>query len=177
MRFHNINKFLFLIQLEYQYANLNIINDIYLYLSMHIWKYTYQLSSVQFMSMYTYKYVYVYIHIYGLPKWWGWYRIHQLMQETKRCGFDPWVGKIPWRRAWQPIPIIFPSLKNPVARGPWCATVYRATKSWTWLKQLRTHTSMHTNIYLHTCNFFVHLTIFYELFLNKTVSKFLMSKC
>jgi len=19
--------------------------------------------------------------------------------------FDPWVGKIPWRRAWQPIPV------------------------------------------------------------------------
>ena len=22
----------------------------------------------------------------------------------KRCGFDPWVGKIPWRRKWQPTP-------------------------------------------------------------------------
>ena len=22
----------------------------------------------------------------------------------KRCRFDPWVGKIPWRRAWQPTP-------------------------------------------------------------------------
>ena len=21
-----------------------------------------------------------------------------------RLGFDPWVGKIPWRRKWQPIP-------------------------------------------------------------------------
>ena len=20
-------------------------------------------------------------------------------------GFDPWIGKIPWRRAWQPIPV------------------------------------------------------------------------
>jgi len=20
----------------------------------------------------------------------------------KRCGFDPWVRKIPWKRAWQP---------------------------------------------------------------------------
>ena len=20
----------------------------------------------------------------------------------RRCGFDPWVGKIPWRRKWQP---------------------------------------------------------------------------
>ena len=23
-------------------------------------------------------------------------------------GFDPWVGKIPWRRAWQPTPVFLP---------------------------------------------------------------------
>ena len=23
-------------------------------------------------------------------------------------GFDPWVGKIPWRRAWQPSPVFLP---------------------------------------------------------------------
>ena len=23
-------------------------------------------------------------------------------------GFDPWVGKIPWRRAWQPTPAFLP---------------------------------------------------------------------
>ena len=26
----------------------------------------------------------------------------------KRQGFDPWVGKIPWRRAWQPTPVFLP---------------------------------------------------------------------
>ena len=26
----------------------------------------------------------------------------------KRHGFKPWVGKIPWRRAWQPTPIFLP---------------------------------------------------------------------
>ena len=26
--------------------------------------------------------------------------------DIKRCGFDPWVGKIPWRRAWQPTPVL-----------------------------------------------------------------------
>ena len=30
------------------------------------------------------------------------------MQENKRCGFNPRVGKIPWRRAWQPTPIFLP---------------------------------------------------------------------
>ena len=26
----------------------------------------------------------------------------------KRQGFHPWVGKIPWRRAWQPTPVFLP---------------------------------------------------------------------
>ena len=25
----------------------------------------------------------------------------------KRREFDPWVGKIPWRRTWQPTPVFF----------------------------------------------------------------------
>ena len=29
-------------------------------------------------------------------------------RRCKRCGFDPWVGKIPWRRAWQPTPAFLP---------------------------------------------------------------------
>ena len=26
----------------------------------------------------------------------------------KRCGFKPWVRKIPWRRPWQPTPVSLP---------------------------------------------------------------------
>ena len=26
----------------------------------------------------------------------------------ERHGFDPWVGNIPWRRAWQPTPVFWP---------------------------------------------------------------------
>ena len=29
-------------------------------------------------------------------------------RRCKRCGFDPWVGKISWRRAWQSTPVLFP---------------------------------------------------------------------
>ena len=28
--------------------------------------------------------------------------------EDVRHEFDPWVGKIPWRRAWQPTPVFLP---------------------------------------------------------------------
>ena len=43
-----------------------------------------------------------------LPRWRSWYRIHLPVQETETWGFDPWVGKIPWRRAWQPTPLFLP---------------------------------------------------------------------
>ena len=29
-------------------------------------------------------------------------------RKHKRPRFDPWVGKIPWRRAWQPTPVFLP---------------------------------------------------------------------
>ena len=29
-------------------------------------------------------------------------------RRCKRLGFDPWVGKIPWRRVWQPTPGFLP---------------------------------------------------------------------
>ena len=32
-------------------------------------------------------------------------------------GFDPWVGKIPWRRKWQPLH--YSCLENPMDRGAW----------------------------------------------------------
>ena len=31
--------------------------------------------------------------------------IKTLMSWLLRPGFDPWVKKIPWRRAWQPTPV------------------------------------------------------------------------
>ena len=34
-----------------------------------------------------------------------WYRIHL---QCRKCRFDPWVRKIPWRRKWQPTPVFLP---------------------------------------------------------------------
>jgi len=28
--------------------------------------------------------------------------------QCRRPGFDPWAGKIPWRRKWQPTPVFLP---------------------------------------------------------------------
>ena len=43
-----------------------------------------------------------YISLYKVAQWWW---IHL---QCRRPGFDPWVGKIPWRRAWQPTPVFLP---------------------------------------------------------------------
>ena len=45
--------------------------------------------------------------------------------------FDPWAGKIPWKRKWRPIPVS--CLENSMDRGAWQATVLGSTKSLTWL--------------------------------------------
>ena len=35
-------------------------------------------------------------------------RVHLQCKRHRRCGFDSWVGKIPWRRKWQPTPVFLP---------------------------------------------------------------------
>jgi len=61
---------------------------------------------------YTHTYIHIYIHTLAslvahteknLPA----------MLQCRRPGFSPWVGKIPWRRAWQPTPVFFPG------ESPW----------------------------------------------------------
>ena len=51
------------------------------------------------------------------------------LQEHSRHGLDPWFGKIPWRRAWQPTAVFL--LENPMDRGAWRASVCMVAKSCT----------------------------------------------
>ena len=46
----------------------------------------------------------------------------------RRHRFNPWVGKIPWRRKWQLTPAF-------MDRGAWRVTVHGVAKSWTWLSE------------------------------------------
>ena len=44
-------------------------------------------------------------------------------RRCNRLGFDPWVGKIPWRSAWQTTPVFMPGeshgQRSLVGSSPW----------------------------------------------------------
>ena len=59
----------------------------------------------------------------GLP--WGLSSKESVCQ-CRNHGFDPWVGKIPWRRKWQPTPVFF--LENPMDTETQWAAVHGVAK-------------------------------------------------
>ena len=74
----------------------------------------------------------------------------QCRSSRRRQGFDPWVGKIPWRRKWQPTPVFLPGeshgWRNLAGYSPWGrkeadtteATQHACTHKWRSLGFLET---------------------------------------
>ena len=58
--------------------------------------------------------------VFGLP-WW--LSGKESACQCSRHRFDSWVGKIPWRRKWQPTPVFLPGKshrqRSLVGYGPW----------------------------------------------------------
>ena len=68
--------------------------------------------------------------MHGLPWWLRWWII---CLQCRGPRFDPWFGKIPWRRAWQHTPVFLPGESHGQRRGAWQATVHGVAKSQTQL--------------------------------------------
>ena len=49
--------------------------------------------------------------------------------QYRRPRFDPWIGKILWRRKWPPTPVFFPGEFHG-QQGAWWATVRGVATSW-----------------------------------------------
>ena len=62
--------------------------------------------------------------------------------QCRRFGFDPWVGKTPWRRKWQPTPVSLPGESNGqrslAGRSPWGR------------KETQLHNGLPTGTHTHT---------------------------
>ena len=63
-------------------------------------------------------------------------------RRRKRCGFDPWIGKIPWRRAWRSTPVFLPGESH--VYGRYSIRLQRVGPNWSDLTHTHTHTSIIT---------------------------------
>ena len=82
---------------------------------------------------------YMCILVWGLPWWLSGKESACQCRRCRRHGFSPWVGKIPWRRKWQPAPVFLP--ENAMDRGAWWAIVHGVAKTQTTLSDwAHTHT-------------------------------------
>ena len=77
-----------------------------------------------------------------------WSRIYLQCRRRRRCEFDSWVGKIPWRRKWQPTPVLLPEKsqgeRSLVGYDPWGHK--RVRQDWSDLARAYTHTHTHTHL-------------------------------
>ena len=75
-------------------------------------------------------------------------------RRCKRHGFDPWVRKIPWWRAWQHTPVFL--LRIPRREEPG-GVRSKGSQSQTWLKQLSMHADTCILFSLSVHSRFIHL--------------------
>ena len=76
---------------------------------------------------------------YGLPSW---HSGKEPACQCRRCRFNPWVRKPPWRRKRQPTPVFLPGESH--GQKSWWATIHGVTKNQAWLST-HTHTHTHTH--------------------------------
>ena len=96
-----------------------------------------------YLYMCVFQYIHAYTHIY--THIWGFLGVTSgkepacQCRRLKRHGFNPWVRKIPWRRAQQPTPIHLPGeshgQRSLVKYSPWCCkgldtTEWRTLTDW-----------------------------------------------
>ena len=75
-------------------------------------------------------------------------------RRLRRHKFNPWVGKICWRKKWQPTAAFLPGKshgqRSLTGYSPWGCKELDTTESVCTCAHARTHTHTHTNIHTHT---------------------------
>ena len=81
-------------------------------------------------------------------------------KRSKTRRFNPWVEKIPWRRKWQPTPVVLPGKflgqRSPAGYCPWGGRV-----GCNWACTHACH-----DIYIYQNHYVVHLKLIWHLYLN-----------
>ena len=75
-----------------------------------------------------------------------WFNGKESACQSRRCGLDPWVRKIPWRKKWKPTPVFLPGKshgeRSPAGYSPWDHERVRqdlATKQQSYSQRLHPH--------------------------------------
>ena len=73
----------------------------------------------------------------GFPWWLSGKESTCQCRRHRRLEFDPWIRKLPWRRAWQPTPVLLPGIshgqRSLVGYSPW------GRKEWDMTEQSTAH--------------------------------------
>ena len=76
-----------------------------------------------------------------LPRWHSGKEPTCQCRRCERCRFDPWVGKIPWRRAWQSTPVFLPRESHGQRSGRlWSIGSQRVRHDWSDLARMEGRT-------------------------------------
>ena len=69
-----------------------------------------------------------------------------------RPGFSPWLGKIPWRKEWQPTPVFFPGefhgQRSLVDYSPWGHKELDMTEQLTWPHNINEYANRQIKVFL-----------------------------
>ena len=77
------------------------------------------------------------------------------LSAVRRPGFDPWVGKMPWRRKWQPTPVLLPGKshgwRSLVGYSPWGCKELDSTERLLFLSLSCVHLKVYSDKFWHLC--------------------------
>ena len=75
--------------------------------------------------------------------------------QCRRPGFDPWVGKIPWRRKWLLTPVFWPGEFHRLY-SPWDCKELDTTE---WLSLSHTYICICVYIYIYQTHMYIHMNL------------------
>jgi len=96
----------------------------------------------------------------GLPRWLSGQESACQCRRLQRLAFDPWVGKIPWRREWQPTPVFLPGKSD----GQRSLAVYSPWGCKESDKTAHTHTHAHTHGICPVVGLLDHMVVLFLVF-------------
>ena len=121
------------------------------------------------LVVYTHTHTHTHTHTYGFPV----AQCSRICPQDRRHRFDPWVGRTPWRKKWQPAPGFLPGKSHGqsslVGYSPWGfedLDPTEQTHTHTYIHSLSIYLSTYLSIYIYThCNPYVCVCVYIHIYI------------